>query len=137
MVAAVSVQVEEFLLISSNVSFTGNNVVANNSVEWNGGGLSLIDSSILVDGNLTVDSNLAISMNLEVGYGGGMYVKGCTFTTTNTSLLLFENNNADIIGGMAIRLHMGGQVEFSGNSAGYDGGMLVLGDSISIFNEQG
>ena len=48
---------------SSNVNFTGSNVVTNNSVELqDGGGLSLIDSNILVDGNLTVGSNLAVGI---------------------------------------------------------------------------
>ena len=129
---------------SSNVSFTGNNVVTNNSVEWNGGGLSLIDSSILVDGNLTVGSNSANRnlIDFDGGYGGGMFVEGCTFTTTNTSLLVFENNNATHGGGgMAVLSDSNStfneHVMFSGNSAGHGGGgMDVFGDSITTFNKK-
>ena len=100
---------------SSNVNFTGNNVVTNNSVARDGGGLSFRDSNVLVDGNLTVGSNLAGTD------GGGMYVQNCTFATTNTSLLLFENNHAYSGGGIIVSASHGtfnGSVVFSGNSAG-------------------
>ena len=74
------------------------------------------DSNIVVDGNLTVGSNLA---GID---GGGMYVQNCTFATTNTSLLLFEDNTADFGGGIVISASHGAfngmSVVFYDSSAG-------------------
>ena len=117
----------------SNITFTGSNVVTNNSVlVGNGGGLSLTNSNVHVDGYLTVNGNFAVSV------GNGMFVENCRFTTTNTSFLLFENNDAQYGGGQSIpnsQCVSNGQVGFSDSSTSIGGGMVVS-NSNCTFNGQ-
>ena len=122
---------------TSNVTFTGTNIIAENTVwDGDGGELSLVGCTFLIDGNLKVVDNLAKNSMSDGKYlaevyvykssaGGGMYLEDCSLTATNTSLTIVDNNAADNGGGLHFKMvnaFISGTSVVANNSAEGGGG---------------
>ena len=120
--------------IVGNALELNNSRVQNNSTTGEGGGIGVVNASILVDSS-TISNNQATG-----GRGGGIgaIAQGSNETVTLRASTLFANTSSLSGGGVALQ-NMGldfENVTLSGNSAGTTGGGLAYDNSNNVLTRQ-
>lgn len=112
------------------VSVGGHLIVSNSTISnCTGRGISVINGSLEISGSSITD-------NVWSGNGGGIYLNASTMTATDSTF----SNNVATEGGGALYINSGNlrialeRCSFTGNTAGYGGGIFLFNGELSILD---